>query len=193
MFRTLFAALMGGVVLTGCGSMTASGMLTAARLDPLGTPPEALSMALSLPRNVQLKDGDATLGLVFTPEDAAAAAPVSVTVPLSIQPDAIAPEALLRTERVYVLKLGPEAAAAFADAQKQIIALKAADVSGDGSLGVSLMGGCVLTALVDELPVATWLRPEPASDWVPLTRRIDLFDALPDEQAAALRTALVPC
>ena len=193
MFKSVCFAFICGLVLSACGSVTPAGLLAAARLDPLTTPPDALSVAVSVPPGVRLQDGDAALRLAFTPDDLTQAAPVDVTVPLMVRADGAAPQPLVPRDAVYVLSLSAEDAAAMAAAQKQIIALRAADVEGAGSLAIDVTGGCVLSQMPEVLPVATWLRPEVDGNWVQLTRRRDVFQELPVAQARALRAGLRRC
>jgi hypothetical protein len=152
-----------------------------------------LSVAVSVPQGVRLRDGDAVLRLAFRSEDPAQARAVGIEVPLSVRADPTAPEAPVTGDLVYVLKLNAQDAATMADAQRQIIALRAAEVAGAGSLGIEVTGGCLISTMPDAFPVATWLRPEPAGDWVPLTRRSDLLDALPTAKANALLGRLQTC
>jgi len=189
---TLLAAL-SSALLSACGSVTPAGLMAAARLDPLETPPAALAVAVSVPQGVRLQDGDAVLRLAFQPEDPAQAEAVGIEVPLSVRADPSAPEATVSDDLVYVLQLNARDAARMADAQRQIIALRAAEVAGQGSLGIEVTGGCLISTMPDTFPVATWLRPKPAGDWVPLTRRRDLLNVLPAAEANALLGRLERC
>lgn len=180
-------------VLTACTSVTPAGLRAAMQLDPLETPPAALSVAVSVPRNVALSDGDVFMSLGFVPEDAGVTEPVLAKVPLSVVESGTAPAPRSPEDRVYVLMLDQSAALELAAAQSRIQALKAQRVKGQGSLSVAVEGGCVEGLLENSFPVATWLRPNPAEDFVQLTRRTDFFAALDQAEAQALRAQLLPC
>ncbi|PWJ19075.1 hypothetical protein [Jannaschia seohaensis] len=66
-----------------CDAITPAGLVAASRLDPLGTPPADVALALAVPDALRLSNGDATLRPAFVVERASAPA-VDVTVPLDV-------------------------------------------------------------------------------------------------------------
>ncbi|MEM7491396.1 MAG: hypothetical protein AAF390_19955 [Pseudomonadota bacterium] len=177
------------LLLSACGAVTLPGLRAAGSLDPLGTPPEAIAVAISLPAELRLRDGDATVRLALEGDDGPL---VDETVPLALV-DAPGPDGSALGDRVVVARFGPAAAARFAAAQAEIRRLRAAGTEGRGSLSVAVRGGCLTGPLGDTLPVATWLRPAPDADFLPLTRRGDLLAALEPEDRDALLAGLPPC
>ncbi|WP_425090706.1 hypothetical protein [Tropicimonas sp. S265A] len=187
MLKSYAVALAASVIAAGCGSVAPTGMLAAARLDPLTTPPGKISVAVRVPTQVRLAEGDAGLYLAFAPDDPQQAAPIATTVPLRVLADTSGPRAATSEDVVYVFGFSPDAAAEIAATQAEITALREGGVMGTGTLSVAITGGC-LTAPLPEgaLPVATWLRTDPANGFVPLTRSTDMRDMLTG-------TRLPPC
>ncbi|MEW9919644.1 hypothetical protein AB2B41_08520 [Marimonas sp. MJW-29] len=181
------------MLLSACGSIGPSGLAALARLDPLNSPAGSLAVAISVPENLLLSDGDAALTLAFSPHDKAQAAPVSTTLPLTIRTGADAPLARSAGRKVYVLGLSVGDAARFRRTQATIRSLRENAVHGQGSLQVSVTGGCLIRPLGEALPVATCLRPDPSAAFIPLTRETDLFDVLNTTEARALRARLGSC
>ncbi|GFE63743.1 hypothetical protein [Litoreibacter roseus] len=180
-------------VLAGCSSITPAGLGAAIRLDPVGTPPGDLTVAVSVPDALGLRDGDAEFRLAFVPDDPNAADPVNVTVPLNIREGTTGPRTAAADEAIYVLGFSAQNADLIAAAQDRIKALKDQQIAGNGQLSITVEGGCLKRSLDGRLPVSTWLRTDPEAGFVPLTRRVDLFDALPREERAQLEAKLVPC
>ncbi len=152
------------------------GLVDMARLDPLNTPPAALGLALGVPNAVALRDGDAVLRLAFARDGEML---VDTRVPLSVRrglPDAQVPS--LPGEVLYAVTLAPAEAATVAAAQAEIRALRAAGTEGEGTLSITVVGGCRTGAALDALPVTTWLRTDPSVPYAPLTRRADALDAM---------------
>ncbi|MEM7644863.1 MAG: hypothetical protein AAF366_20445 [Pseudomonadota bacterium] len=186
--RALF--LLATHLLTGCSAVTLAGIDAAARLDPLGTPPDAISVAVAVPPQLQLRDGDAVLRIALAGPDGPL---VSETVPLRIVPATDAVAGTSPADRLFVARVGPAEAARFAGAQAEIRRLRAADQGGRGSLTVAVRGGCLTAPLGDTLPVTTWLRPAPDADFVQLSRRSDVLARLDPDARDAFRAALSPC
>lgn len=192
MLKSVLSVCVTGVVLVGCGVVSPAGLVAAARLDPLGTPPGDISVAISVPDALRLSDGDATLYLAFAPDDPDIAAPIATTVPLSIS-DETGPRAPAPGEAIYVFGFSASAAAQLSAVQDQITSLKRQDVAGKGTLSIGVGGGCLTRALDARLPVTTWLRTDPAAEFVSLTRSADLLDVLPPDERRQLEAELTPC
>lgn len=192
MMRSILLVCASCVALAGCSSVTPRGLMAAARLDPLNTPPQDISVAVSVPAALRLRDGDAQLFLGYAPEDAADAAPVAATVPLSLAQVPGTPGGSDGTA-VYAFELAPADAARVAEVQRRIRDMKAREIKGSGTFRVEVSGGCLTRPLGDTLPVATWLRARPEAAFVPLTRRTDIWPLLSAEARAALAAELVPC
>ncbi|MEM9797040.1 MAG: hypothetical protein AAF919_11145 [Pseudomonadota bacterium] len=175
-------------LLSACDAVTAPGLLAAAALDPLETPPQQLALAVSLPESVRLRDGDAILHLSYSDGTDPM---VSETVPLTITP--ITGLELASGDHAYRAALVADDARRFAAAQRAIKELRSDGVEGTGSFGLSVVGGCTTAPLPDALPVATWLQPGPEAAFVPLTRRANAYDGLGPDEAATLRAAIGPC
>ncbi|MEM8822143.1 MAG: hypothetical protein AAGF30_00895 [Pseudomonadota bacterium] len=176
-------------LLTGCTAVTMPGLRAASGLDPLTTPPEAIAVAVSLPNQMRLRDGDAVMRIAL---DGPNGPLVSETVPLTLV-ETPGPSGTASGDRVFVTGIEPAEAARFAAAQAEIRRLRATGIDGRGSLGVAITGGCLTAPLGDTLPVATWLRPGPDADFVLLTHRSDFLSSLDAETRAALRNGLAPC
>ncbi|ABG32002.1 hypothetical protein CEP88_02120 [Roseobacter denitrificans] len=170
------AALFILAITSACAAVTPRGVMEAARLDPLNTPPQELGLALSVPDTIVLKDGDAMVRLALS---VAGEALVDARVPLSVQR---APEAILvsasQGEVIYAASLTPQNAAILAAAQAETRALRAAGTQGEGIFSIAVVGGCRTGDPLEALPVSTWLRTNPSASFVPLTRRMDVLDGL---------------
>ncbi|WP_298838195.1 hypothetical protein [uncultured Roseobacter sp.] len=167
----MFTAL----ALAGCSAITPGGLFEAAQLNPLETNPGDVSVAVSAPDAVRLRDGDATLYLGYRPENPDIA-PIETTVALSVRDHGQLPRAPERGEQFYVLSIGPDAAAQLSAVQKKIREAKAAGVEGLGTLSIAVNSGCLTRDLEGALIVSTWLRTDPTGDFVQLTRKTDLSD-----------------
>lgn len=179
-FRGAAGLLCAGLMaVSACGHLTPAGLLTAARFDPLRTPPDRIVVALQVPMTVRLSDGDATIRIAFAEDDARL---VDVAVPLSIRPgDGSAPSSDTTEETTYVARLEGPDAARFASAQRDILRYRALGSEGKGSLSVTVTGGCLDGPALEAFPVSTWLSPGPDAAFVRLTRRADAFDFWPED------------
>lgn len=192
MLKPLVAFCFIATMLAGCSSLSPSGLIAAARLDPVETSPSDLSIAVSVPEVLRLHDGDASLYFGFAPDDANIAGPVATTVPLSISNET-GPRAPVAGEAIYVFGFSASAAAQLSAVQDQIRSLQAKDIQGTGTLSVGIKGGCLTGALDGSLPTATWLRTSPAESFTALTRTTDILDALPQKERIQLLAQLKPC
>jgi hypothetical protein len=190
----LLLGLLMPLLLAGCGAVTPQGLLAAARLDPLGSDPAALTAALGVPATLRLADGDAELTFAFA-ADAAGGPAADGTFALVLAP-ATTDDGLPRPdagERLWTARLAPGDAARLRALQAEVRALRAAGVRGSGSLTVGLVGGCFEGARPDTLPVRTFLSTDPDGGFVALTRTTDLLAELPTEARAALAAGIGPC
>lgn len=191
---TALAGLACALTLSACASVNPAGLIAASRLDPLNTPPAEIAVAVGVPDTVRLADGDAELRIAFTGGSAAPDILVDETAPLQLRPITTgAPQPNSDSEAVYAARLAAGDAARIARAQAEIRALRARGIDGQGTLTVTVTGGCLLESPLRALPVSTWLQTDPEDGFVSLTREQDLFRALGESDAAALRAQLIPC
>ena len=177
-------------LVAACGQMTPSGLVQASRLDPVGTSPQDIAVAVTVPENIKLRSGDATLYLGFRPEDGSGSA-VGVSVPLTKldeKPDSVVTRP---NEAVHVFGFTPENAMLLADVQAQIKALKDANIPGEGTLSISISAACYVGEL-DQIPLAsTWLKTGAGAQFTQFTRATNLYDlfdaASAGDGAAGLR------
>jgi hypothetical protein len=180
----------GLLALSACASISPAGLIAASRLDPLGTPPDEIGVAVGVPDTVRLSSGDAVMRISLRGGSSASTILVSEEVLLQLVRDeggtipANAPD-----ETVYVASLLPEDAARFAAAQAEIRRARESGVEGIGTLNVEVVGGCFVGPVPEGLPASTWLRTDPAGPFVPLTRRVDAFQAT----GGAVLDILSPC
>ncbi len=180
--------------LCACSGASPGGLLAAARLDPLDTPPGGIAAAVGVPSALRLADGDATLRLALLGEGRGAPALVDETVPLAIRAggtDAPAPTA--PGETVYVGTIETATAARIAEAQGSIRALRAAGRGGEGVIAIEITGGCTLGAVPATLATSSWLRTDPDDGFVRTSRRVDLSETLGADGAALLLSRIAPC
>lgn len=190
----LLAGLACAISLSACNSITPEGVIAASRLDPLNTPPSEIAIAVGVPGTLRLADGDAELRLTFTGGDAASTFRVEETASLQLRPVTVGkPQPNSDAEVVYSARLAAEDAGRVAAAQAEIRDLRARGIDGQGTLSVTVTGGCLEAPPISTLPVSTWLQTNPEDGFVSLTRRQDLFRALDERDTAALRAQLVPC
>ena len=191
---TAFVGLACALTLSACASVNPAGLIAASRLDPLNTPPAEIAVAVGVPGTVRLADGDAELRIAFTGGSAGSAVLVDEMAPLRLRPvTAGQPQPNSDGEIVYSARLAAEDAVRIAAAQAEIRALRARGIDGRGVLSVAVTGGCLLESPLRGLPVSTWLQTDPEDGFVSLTRRQDVFRALDESDAAALRAHLIPC
>ena len=186
--------LTSALILSACASVSPAGLIAATRLDPLNTPPTEIAVAVGVPSTVRLADGDAELRMVFNGGNAASSFLIDETAPLQLRLITTGePQPTSDGEVVYSARLAAEDARRIASAQASIRALRAQGVDGKGKLSITVAGGCLLAPTLRAMPVSTWLQTDPEDGFVRLTRRQDLFQALNESDAAALRAQLVPC
>ena len=179
---------------SACGSVTPGGLVAASRLDPLNTPPSQIALAVGVPRALRLADGDAEFRIAFRGGTAASTILLEEVAPLDLSAsDPAGPRPNAPDETVYVARIAPEDAPRIAALQREIRNQRAAGASGEGSLTVRVVGGCLDGTPPEGIAVSTWLRTDPSDGFVPLTRREDLARALGAQQAALLQSAQQPC
>jgi hypothetical protein len=182
------------LALSACGSISPAGMLAASRLDPLGTLPEQIGVAVGVPDSVRLGPGDAVMQIAFRGGTPASSVLIEEEVPLQLARDGsgtIGPNAA--DEIVYLATLLPKDAAAFAEAQAAIREARSSGIEGSGMLNIRVTGGCYTGPRPDGLPTSSWLRTDPTGSFVPLTRRVDAFDAMGGASALGVASILTPC
>lgn len=193
MFRTTIFMCLTAAALAGCSSVSPAGLIAAARLDPLETPPGDIAVAVSVPDALRLRDGDAVMYLGFVPDDPAAVAPVAATVPLSVSEGRAGPREAQSDERIYVFGFSSQTAAQLEDVQTRIKTLQAEGVQGKGTLSIGVEGGCLTGDLGDVLLVGTWLRTGSEAKFVTLTNATNLFDLMSSEEQATLKAQISQC
>ncbi|GGK22967.1 hypothetical protein [Salinarimonas ramus] len=192
--RALLVVLFLPALLAACAGISPSGLVAAARLDPLNSDPGAITVGVGLPETIRLRDGDAILRIAFTREGADEAV-VDEAVPLAVAEGASRADAPRAEpgERIFLAGVAADDAARFRAAQARIRALRAQGVRGSGSLTVTVRAGCRTGEVPDTLPTRTFLRTSPDAGFATLTRSPDLFALLGEEAARGLRERLVPC
>jgi hypothetical protein len=193
MSKLIFSTMAVAVIMSGCSSISPYGLFAASQLDPLETTPGNFNFAVSVPKAFRLHDGDAKLELAFLTDESATDQSVQVKVPLSLWANTDGPQQATPDETIYVLYLAPKAATQVSTWQNQVKALRAQDIKGKGSLGISMGGGCLIQPLSNGFPFATWLRTEPDMEYIQLTRSADLFKLLDTEELDQFRNWLMPC
>jgi len=188
---TLILALF---TVAACASITPAGLIAASRLDPLGASPQNIEIAVGVPEIIRLKSGDAVMRITFRAKADVTRALVEEEVPLQLsQVDKEIVSTNAPDEIVYIANLKSADAARFATAQANIRSARELGIEGIGSLAILIVGGCHTGEAINVLPVSTWLRTSPSDDFVPLTRRTDMFSILDRANIAQLRENLAPC
>ncbi|MCP4207550.1 MAG: hypothetical protein GY767_10950 [Shimia sp.] len=192
MLKPIFLTGLAFLLVTGCSSAFPSGLIAAARLDPLETAASDIAIAIGVPEILRLADGDAQLFFGFTPNGTNTAPPVGTTVPLTISTGtgSLVPAA---DQVIYVFGFDPASAAQLSAVQDQIKALQEQSVMGTGTLSAGITGGCLTGPLNDSLPVATWIQTSSDGAFVPLTRPADFLETLPHQERLELIEKLKPC
>lgn len=181
-------------LLAACTSLSPAGLLAARKLDPVNTPPADIAVAVGVPQTLRLGDGDASFRLAFSGGTPSATVRLDETVPLRIAAsDGEGPAPNAPGEAVYVARIAPADAGRIAAVQREIRQLRASGMTGQGSLSISVTGGCLIGPAPDILTVSTWLQTDPAEGFVALTRRQDIARAIGENAAGTLRAQLRPC
>lgn len=190
----LLVTLSGFGALAACGSITAGGLIAASKLDPVNTPPGEISVALGVPKSLQLADGDAVLSMAFKSESSASTPQFEEFAALVIEASgANGPQASTEEEHVFVARISPADVPAIAAVQAKIKELRARGIDGEGSLSIHVVGGCYAGEIPERIAVSTWLRTDASAEFVQLTRRTDVEQFIGAHDAALLRTNLRPC
>ncbi|MEM8571313.1 MAG: hypothetical protein AAGG56_10425 [Pseudomonadota bacterium] len=180
--------------LAACSSVNPAGLGMVSRLDPLNTPPQEITFAVGVPDTVRLTDEDAVFHIALLDTGTGTIPLVEARVPLDLSRASPGePLSPSESEVVYLARIAPSNAARIARAQSDIKAMRAQGIQGRGSLGVTLVGGCLLDPQLTALPVSTWIQSNPDQGFVALTRQTDLFEVLDPEDAERLRAQLGPC
>ncbi len=191
MFKPLCLYGLASLILAGCSAISPSGLVAAARLDPLETNPNDISIAVGVPEVLHLANGDAQLFFGFAPDGTNTPSPVGTTVPLTVSTET-GPLTPIAGQAIYVFGFATSEAAQLSAVQDRMKALKEQGVMGTGTLSVAITGGC-LTGTLDDLPVATWIQTSPDSGFAQLTRPTDFLDTLPLQERLQLIERLQPC
>lgn len=177
-----------------CSSVNPAGLLAASRLDPLSTPPDALSFAVSVPRTMRLEDGDAELRMSFAGRSAAAPVQLEEVARLQIRPaDQSGPRDVEQGDHVFIAKISPTDAAAIAALQAEIRDLRARGIDGEGSLSIKVAGGCYIGNVPQQIHVGSWIRAGASDEFVQITRRTDILKFMEPKDAELLRRSMKPC
>jgi hypothetical protein len=191
---TTAAALALAFAASACGSVNPAGLIAASRLDPLNTPPSGIALAVGVPDTLRLADGDAEFRIAFQGGTAASTIFLEEVAPLAVAaPGDRGPRPNAADEIIYVASIAAEDAPRIAAIQQEIRTLRANGVEGEGSLTVSVVGGCFVDAMPSQIEVSTWLQTDPSDGFVPLTRRQDVARAIGAREAEMLRARLARC
>jgi hypothetical protein len=183
----------GFFAVAACTGISPAGIIAARSLDPLGTPPDQIGIAVGVPGNVQLSSGDAVMRIAFRGGTLASTIVIEEEVRLQLAQDESGQIAANASDEViYSASLLPRDAARFASAQQAIREAREKGVDGVGTLNIEVTGGCYVGAEPDGLPTSTWLRTDPSRPFVAMTQRVDAFEALGDA-GLGLRSILSPC
>ena len=185
----LFAVV--AALLSGCGSLTPSGLLSVASFSPLDVETSTLRAAVAMPSDWELKTGDLLLRLTFNPSDGSKPISETFSLVVSSRTTPSQPE-VSKDESFFIARLTPADADRFQSTQLSIRKRRAA-VSGKGSFVVTVNGGCYFTRdMPTKLPLRTFVSSnnEPFSE---VTRHADLFADLGSEAAEQLRAKLHAC
>ncbi|MEQ9258345.1 MAG: hypothetical protein RIG84_04535 [Roseovarius sp.] len=190
----LAAVLSLASLLSACSALDPAGLIAASRLDPLATPPSEIAVAVGVPEGLRLEDGDAEFRLAFRGGSAAQVVQLEERADLEIrraQGEGPAPNT--PGEAIYIAQIAPEDVPRIAALQREIRALREGGTEGEGTLAVSVVGGCYTTATPPPITVSTWLQTNPADGFVALTRQQDIARAIGAEEAALMRGQLARC
>lgn len=180
--------------LSGCSFVNPAGLIAASQLDPLSTAPSDITVGVGVPNTVQLANGDAEFRMLFRVDPSKSDAVVDETVRLEVGQAAPDPRiSSAPDEVVYEARFSPENANRIAKAQSKIKALSESGIEGQGSIAISVIGGCFVGDRPEVLAFSTWLKVTPNGSFVPLTRQADLRDALGRDAGAALLDNLTGC
>lgn len=174
--------------------MTPSGLVEAARFDPLATDPAVLGAALGVPETVQLADGGAVITMAYT-LDGEDQAIVDERFDLELRDArgiAGVPQPL-PGERVYLARLPKPEIVRMRQTQKRILALKDEAREGSGSFAVGFGFGCVTKSPLERLPVRTFIQMRSGGPYVQTTRSADMLTEMPPSRRDQLLAAFTPC
>ncbi|NBN63965.1 hypothetical protein [Pannonibacter tanglangensis] len=182
--------------LAGCASLTASGVLTAASLDPLTTDPARLTAGVGLDEALHLRSGDVVLRLAYAPAAQPEAA-IAEEFRLEIKADDSGPAGAAGVvaepgERIHLARIAAVDLDRARSTQQRITALKQTS-EGRGELTISVVGGCLARPLPAQMRLRTFLRTTPAGPFVRMTETADVLALLPPRDAASLRQRLTAC
>jgi len=192
MFKPIVSSVLAAYLLTGCSSVTPAGLIAAARLDPLDANPSDISVAVGVPDQLRLSEGDAALFFSFAPDDAGDTLPISATVPLSISSES-GPRAPQDGEAIYIFGLDALGAARLSEVQEQVRALKVEGIPGTGIVRVEVSGGCLVDGALENLRITTWIRTSVDDAFVLLTRQTDLLKGLPPQERLMFESNFKQC
>ena len=151
--RLRAAAILSCLLLTGCTTLTATGLLAASRLAPLTADPAAVSAAVSVPAGMGLRTGDAELLLGYAP-DTPGPGPFAERFELEIVHlpgfDGADPN-----DAVFGARIAAADHERFRRTQARITRLRASGDDGLGTLSISISSGCFTGARPEKLPVST--------------------------------------
>lgn len=182
------------LALSACSGVSPAGMIAARNLDPLGTDPASIAVAVGVPRSVQLRDGDAEFKMSFQGTGSDVGVQREQAVMLELVPadaDQIQPNDA--DEHVFLARIPDAETGSIAMLQNDIKQLRASGVQGQGSLAISVAGGCYTGDAPTDLTVSTWIQTGPRQRFVPLTRSQSLARNTDAATVVAVLDRLSPC
>lgn len=182
-------------LLAGCMSVPPTSMVKLARFSPMEADPAVLRVAVKAPKQILVRDGDATLNIrldVSDPKyrfDEVFQLQAQVPDPSSIGLAAVA----TANERVTVFALQPMDVARMRDVQLKARAYKASGgASGHGSLSIGV-SGCLFSDHPDgPIRVSSYLKTEEDEPYFALLRNFDLRQAMRDAGRDGLSACFTP-
>ncbi|MFD2164740.1 hypothetical protein ACFSJY_00545 [Thalassotalea euphylliae] len=163
--------------LVGCSSMSFVGMYKMSQMNPLTTDPAQIKVAIKTDQTIEVKDGSAKINFGYKSDDGTINIEDTFLVQISKNDRGarVLFDDIKATDRITVLSLSEEDAKKFQQNQKIILAHKAQDKEGTGSLGIGLDDFCLPTSLPErDLLIDVYLQTDTKDGYFKFLSGIDI-------------------
>jgi hypothetical protein len=162
---------------SGCGSMPPSTLAHLATFDPLKADPFQVSVAVILPQSLLLRDGDLVMRMkADSPDKATNFDETFLLRIVKTKSDGSRGISVKPTERLQIAGVAEKDLPRMRDIQaKARLHATMARMKDEGTLSVSIKGGCRLFALDSEpLMISIYLKTDGASGYYPVVSNVDM-------------------
>ena len=178
--------LLGAAMLSACMATSPRALYELSTFDPFRADPDHVAIAVKTSRNLLLQRGDLELRIAFAAEDETHAFDETFVLAVTDGSTGVTLNQKIKPEdHVLTATIAPEDKARFETTQRR--ALGADSKDGEGTLSVTVKGGCRTGSLdAETLFVRSYMRTKAGGSFFPLTGEIELKELLGGKSPAGI-------